>query len=182
MTRAEKRLYLTSARMRRRFGGSPPEPCIASRFLDEVPASLLETLHETPRPGDVDLFSERAAVREAVRRTTFTGTTYNSVSHIDQFFANRRAQAAPAVNAAPKTPPPAAPKTPPPAAPKPPQPPAPPRRTGLSAGATVYHAKYGRGTIIRKEGDGDEAKLTVSFHGAGLKKLIAKYAQLKTTP
>jgi DNA helicase II / ATP-dependent DNA helicase PcrA len=174
MTRAEKRLYLTSARMRRRFGGSPPEPCIASRFLDEVPASLLETLHETPRPGDVDLFSERAAVREAVRRTTFTGTTYNSVSHIDQFFANRRAQAAPAASAAPKAPPPAAPK--------PPQPSAPARRTGLSTGATVYHAKYGRGTIIRKEGDGDEAKLTVSFHGIGLKKLIAKYAQLKTTP
>lgn len=174
MTRAQKRLYLTSARMRRRFGGSPPEPCIASRFLDEVPASLIEMLHEVPRPGDVDLFSERTAVREAVRRTTFTGTTYNSVSHINQFFANRRAQPAPAVNAAPKAPPPAAPKAP--------QPPAPPRRTGLSAGTDVYHAKYGRGTIIRKEGDGDEAKLTVSFHGVGLKKLIAKFAQLKTKP
>jgi len=44
----------------------------------------------------------------------------------------------------------------------------------------VYHSKYGRGTILRKEGEGDDAKLIISFHGFGLKKLIAKFAQLKT--
>ena len=194
MTRAEKRLYLSSARMRRRYGGSPPEPCIASRFLDEVPASLLERLHDVSRPGDVDLFSERASVREAARRNTFTGTTYNSIDHIHQFFARRRATAAPAAprsarGAAP------APQPKPAATPaaqfgaKPESKPAampaaasPARRSGLSAGATVYHAKYGRGTIIRREGDGDEAKLTISFHNHGLKKLVAKFAQLKTKP
>ncbi|MBV9223008.1 MAG: UvrD-helicase domain-containing protein, partial [Acidobacteriaceae bacterium] len=39
MTRAEKRLYLTYARYRRRFGGSQPEVCLPSRFLNEVPLS-----------------------------------------------------------------------------------------------------------------------------------------------
>jgi hypothetical protein len=31
---------------------------------------------------------------------------------------------------------------------------------------------------MRREGDGEDAKLTVMFPGHGLKKLIAKYAQL----
>ena len=34
--------------------------------------------------------------------------------------------------------------------------------------------------VLRKEGEGDEAKLTVSFPGQGLKKLIAKFAGLVT--
>jgi DNA helicase-2/ATP-dependent DNA helicase PcrA len=43
----------------------------------------------------------------------------------------------------------------------------------------VRHQVYGRGTIVRIEGEGDDTKLTVSFPGHGLKKLIAKYAGLK---
>jgi DNA helicase-2/ATP-dependent DNA helicase PcrA len=42
----------------------------------------------------------------------------------------------------------------------------------------VSHPKYGRGIVLRKEGDGDDAKLTVSFPGHGLKKLLAKFAGL----
>lgn len=187
MTRAEKRLYLSSARMRRRFGGSPPEPCFPSRFLREVPAQMVENLHEMPRPGDVDLYAERSVVREVARRNTYTGATYNSIDHIKEFFANREAGTAAArpqprpVAAAASAPAPAAAPAPKPAAAQPAAKPAPARRTGLSAGATVYHAKYGRGTILRKEGDGDDAKLVISFHGFGLKKLIAKFAQLKTS-
>ena len=44
MTRAEKRLYLTWARYRRRFGGGQPEATLPSRFLTEVPPSLCERL------------------------------------------------------------------------------------------------------------------------------------------
>ncbi len=61
--------------------------------------------------------------------------------------------------------------------------PAPPRQAvrkpGNYVGAVVNHAKYGRGNVLRQEGDGDDAKLTVSFAGHGLKKLVAKYAGLK---
>jgi DNA helicase-2/ATP-dependent DNA helicase PcrA len=43
-------------------------------------------------------------------------------------------------------------------------------------GSTIQHPKFGRGTVLRREGDGDEARLTVSFPGHGLKKLVQKYA------
>ena len=33
---------------------------------------------------------------------------------------------------------------------------------------------------VRREGDGDEAKLTVHFQGYGLKKIIQKYAGITT--
>ena len=46
-------------------------------------------------------------------------------------------------------------------------------------GSYVRHAKYGRGLVLRREGSGDKLKLTVSFPGYGLKKLIEKYAGLE---
>ncbi len=49
MTRAEKRLYVTWARYRRRFGGGQPEVCLPSRFLNEVPPSLREKLFAVQR-------------------------------------------------------------------------------------------------------------------------------------
>ena len=61
----------------------------------------------------------------------------------------------------------------------PPVPAAKPVPQGIRVGGTIDHPKYGRGTIVRKEGDGEEAKLTISFPGLGLKKIIAKYAGLK---
>jgi hypothetical protein len=44
-------------------------------------------------------------------------------------------------------------------------------------GTRVRHAKFGNGTILRTEGDGDDMKLTISFMTHGLKKMIAKYAE-----
>jgi DNA helicase-2/ATP-dependent DNA helicase PcrA len=45
-------------------------------------------------------------------------------------------------------------------------------------GAVVEHEKYGRGTVMRREGDGEDAKLTISFAGHGLKKIVEKYARI----
>jgi len=255
MTRAEQRLYLSHAKMRRKYGGSPLEPCTPSRFLNEVPQHLIEDLTEDRTSAAyVDLYGERQMVREVARRNTYTGKTYNSLDHISQFFSEHGIQTpvnwaagsgakAPAVPTPPQahTPAPVAvpfesrparpggtagavfkpagvtPSTgarpgalqarftaaagpglkPPPAgtraaspapprfiAPKPvsavPAAAAVPRRGGgVRAGATVAHPKYGKGLVLRKEGEGDEAKITVSFPGHGLKKLIAKYASLR---
>ena len=61
----------------------------------------------------------------------------------------------------------------------------PSRATGRSAGkdpligARVRHSKYGLGTIIEIEGEGEERKLTVSFQDYGPKKLIERYANLQ---
>ena len=57
--------------------------------------------------------------------------------------------------------------------------PTPTGRTGLSKGTRVRHPKYGEGTVAQREGDGEDAKITVQFQGHGLKKLVEKFAQLE---
>jgi DNA helicase-2/ATP-dependent DNA helicase PcrA len=176
MTRAEKRLVLTWARYRRRYGGGDLERTIASRFLSEVPEDLIFDLSaDTHRIPQVDLTAERYGVRQSVKKNTFTGKTYNSLENISQFFQERGISY-------PK-PPPAAPAPPKPAIPSPQArkplpagPPAAPKK--MRAGQTVKHPKYGTGVIVRREGEGEDAKITVSFPGYGLKKLIEKYAGL----
>src|SRR5581483_11677928 len=172
VTRAEKRLILTWARYRRRYGGGEQERTIASRFLSEVPENLIFNLgpdHADMIP-QVNLHSERYEVRQAVKRNTFTGKTYNSMENISQFFQERGVSF-------PKAPPPQA--APPPAAVKKPavtSSPAGPKK--VRAGWPARHPKYGTGVVVRREGEGDDAKITVSFPRYGLKKLIEKFAGL----
>jgi len=171
MTRAQQRLFLTNARSRRRWGGGQSEPSIASRFLNEVPPGLVEDLNPRRRVSQVDLFAEGHEVRETARRNLYTGKTYNSVENIQQFFAERgQPVSKPVVKVAP-TASAAAPTT------HSPQPT--PRKRSFRAGATVRHPKYGRGKILRREGDGEDAKLTISFDGYGLKKMVEKYAGIQ---
>jgi DNA helicase-2/ATP-dependent DNA helicase PcrA len=215
MTRAEKRLYFTWARYRRRYGGGQPEVCIPSRFLKEVPSNLCERLSvsSSSRTDEVNLFGEQHEVRESMKKNLYTGRTYNSVENIAQFFAER---GMPLPSGLTKRP--APPQTPPPGGPSPqarppvPQTPqrsapktsqlsfaetsapvsaAPPRSsvrprspaTGsqltFPVGATINHPKYGRGKILRREGEGEDAKLTISFPGYGLRKIVEKYAGIR---
>jgi DNA helicase II / ATP-dependent DNA helicase PcrA len=44
---------------------------------------------------------------------------------------------------------------------------------------TIHHPKYGPGMVMRREGEGEDAKLTISFPGLGLKKIVEKYAGIK---
>jgi DNA helicase II / ATP-dependent DNA helicase PcrA len=168
MTRAEKRLFLSWARSRRRFGGGPQESTVRSRFLKEIPGHLIEGYSDEPAARQVDLTPERQVVRQTVKKNTYTGKTYNSLENISQFFAERGIKAG-----GPSYPP------------RQPGPPPPPPKLGSKpgggrkAGAMVDHPKYGRGVIVRREGEGEDAKLTVSFPGHGLKKLMEKYAGLK---
>jgi DNA helicase-2/ATP-dependent DNA helicase PcrA len=177
MTRAQKRLFLTWAKYRRRFGGGEQERSTASWFLSEVPESLIANLGPQEEAGEVDLYSERYDARRTARRSTFTGKTYNSVQNISQFFGERGIPFSPPKPGEPKTAPPQLPRPSIPAKPLPPAPP--PVRRGARAGMTVEHPKYGTGTVVRREGDGDNAKITVNFPRFGLKKLVEKYAGLK---
>jgi DNA helicase-2/ATP-dependent DNA helicase PcrA len=52
-------------------------------------------------------------------------------------------------------------------------------KTGLHKGVRVRHPKYGEGIIFQREGDGDDAKITVQFQQHGVKKLVEKFAQLE---
>jgi DNA helicase-2/ATP-dependent DNA helicase PcrA len=174
MTRAERRLYLSYARFRRRFGSGVPDASIPSRFLNEVPHDLVEVLSEgAPRVNGVDLYGEQNYVRETAKRNLFTGKTYNSVENISQFFADRGLPV-------PSSKTPSAPDSQGPGRvlpfrrPEPPKPKA--QASGIRAGVVIEHPKYGRGTVLRKEGDGDDAKLTIQFVRHGLKKLVQKFA------
>lgn len=57
--------------------------------------------------------------------------------------------------------------------------PSPTGKTGLGKGIRVRHPKYGEGIIFAREGDGEDAKITVQFTSHGMKKLVEKFAQLE---
>ncbi len=179
MTRAEKHLYLTHAKFRRRFGGGDSERCIPSRFLKEVPKALTKIIRGDDEIPQVDLYAEQHLVRETVKRNLYTGKTYNSVDNINQFFNERGAppsrpqqtlfknpDARPAATNVAST---TVSRVQPHSA----------RKKPFGSGSTIQHPKYGRGTVLRREGDGDDAKLTVSFPGYGLKKIIETFAGIK---
>jgi len=163
MTRARERLILSWARRRRKWAGGDWEDCEPSQFLDELPGALLEPLEEGAAE-EVDLFLERHEARETFHRRAFAGKTYNSVENIAEFFAARGLKG---------------PSKAAPAASKPKVAAARKRVKRLKIGTEVVHPRYGRGTVLRREGEGDAAKLTVIFHRHGLKKLVERYAALE---
>lgn len=209
MTRAEKRLVLSWARYRRRFGGGEQERTVSSRFIKEIPSNLLIEMgaaeDDVPQ---VDLTAERWQVRQDSRRNLYTGKTYNSVENVAQFFKERGVNVPIRPPSAPPARPPAGPAAPqlrPLSAPRPvsapprpssqqsglfgalppaqartqlPKAPPPPKQAART-GTVVEHPKYGTGTIVRREGEGDDAKIVVIFQRYGMKKLVEKYAGLK---
>ena len=112
MTRAEKRLVMSWARYRRRFGGGEQERTMASRFLKEIPSNLVITLGvaEDDDVPQVDLTADRWHVRQDARKNLYTGKTINSVENVPQFFKERGVSRSPdAAPLASNHPPPAAP-------------------------------------------------------------------------
>ena len=182
MTRAMDTLILTRAVYRRRYGTDLPEASVPSRFLEEVPAALVEelggsrrkressrarvpALHDVPREQahyayeDEDQSSANWAAHPQPRSgtTTNSGRSYNSIENIAEFFASRGKKFT-----IPKLPV------------EQPQ-----GKKGFRPGQKVRHPKYGEGTVYHREGEGEEAKITVQFPRFGLKKLVEKYAQLE---
>jgi DNA helicase-2/ATP-dependent DNA helicase PcrA len=194
MTRAMDTLLLTRARYRRRYGNDAPESSMPSRFLEEVPARLIEDLspqsyggaYATPYPQrrnrDEDYSNDSGYSYEDESQDS--GAASAPRNYAAQRFGGARSAgdktaaffgkgSAPQHNSGYK---PGQPRFPA-------RPglniPAPTGRTGLGQNARVRHPKYGEGIIIRREGDGDDAKLTVQFSGHGMKKLVEKFAQLE---
>jgi DNA helicase II / ATP-dependent DNA helicase PcrA len=180
MTRAMDTLVLTRAVYRRRYGTDLPEASVPSRFLEEVPGELVEELGGSRRkrgssrtrvPVSHDLPQEQAhyayededqstanwAARNPSRAPAYSGRSYNSIDNIAEFFASRGKKFS-----IPKT-----------------LVEEPKGQKGFRPGQKVRHPKYGEGTVYHREGEGEEAKITVQFPRFGLKKLVEKYAQLE---
>jgi DNA helicase-2/ATP-dependent DNA helicase PcrA len=163
MTRAERYLYVTHAMKRRVYGEEiVSEP---SQFLNEMPSELLEDLSLGKSwlyfRRDADAL-EVAPLEETRReKKKYMGKTYNSVDSIAEFFKQRNRQMGQSPESKPAS----------------------SSTSSASAGefapgSYVKHSKYGRGLVLRREGAGESAKLTVSFPGYGQKKLVEKYAGL----
>ncbi|MGH9751761.1 MAG: ATP-dependent helicase [Blastocatellia bacterium] len=171
ITRAEKYLYLTHAMKRRVYGTEmPSEP---SRFLMEFPLELIEDqskgaswLRFTNKASTIDdRESSPAPARAARRASNYQGQTYNSADSVKEFFARQGRQ----IDAADfETRAGSDDENGPGAA-----------TTGLKVGTRVRHAKYGVGLIVKREGEDENAKLTINFPGYGHKKMIEKYAALE---
>jgi DNA helicase-2/ATP-dependent DNA helicase PcrA len=187
MTRAMDQLILTRAVYRRRYGTDLPEASVPSRFLEEVPMQLVEELGKrrtpTSRVGTAPLGRaagrSHAAYDEGVhysyededqtanwkhsdvppsrQKSTLPAKPYNSIENIAEFFASRGKKfTVPKIPLEPPT-----------------------GKRGFRPGQKVRHPKYGEGTVYQREGEGEEAKITVQFPRFGLKKLVEKYAQLE---
>jgi DNA helicase-2/ATP-dependent DNA helicase PcrA len=191
MTRAMDTLILSRAVYRRRYGTDLQEASVPSRFLEEVPAGLVEELGGSrrrawmgnyaaggsrtgvsapPRRGydqdqgsahysyeDEDQSASWQRERAERAKPTYSGKSYNSIDNIAEFFASRGKKFS-----LPKT-----------------VVEEPKGKKGFRPGQKVRHPKYGEGTVYQREGDGEDAKITVQFPRFGLKKLVEKYAQLE---
>lgn len=170
ITRAERHLYVSHAMKRRVYGEEiASEP---SRFLNEMPIDLMQDLSEHrswlsfARSSSTleNKYAARALRGDTAGRTAYKAKTYNSVESIAEFFRQRDQQLGLSSKTKAQAPRNRQGSTEP--------------STELKPGMEVIHSKYGRGLVLRREGNGDNTKLTVSFPGYGQKKLVEKYAKL----
>jgi DNA helicase-2/ATP-dependent DNA helicase PcrA len=192
ITRAERFLYVSHAMKRRVYGEEmASEP---SQFLNELPLDLMEDLSRgsswlsfARNSSTVENKHAARALRgqssEERAKTKYAGKTYDSADSIAEFFRQRSQQLG-QPESGKQNRPVIERRVAGPAATKPSRPSssssAASSATGgdFTPGSHVRHPKYGRGLVLRREGTGDSAKLTVSFPGFGQKKLIEKYAGL----
>ncbi|HEV2322703.1 MAG TPA: UvrD-helicase domain-containing protein [Terracidiphilus sp.] len=198
MTRAMNALILTRAHYRRRYGNDAPEMSIPSRFLEEVPEALIENLGgrspawSTPAygggvgsgyggPRRSREFGDRhfnyedesqeapqfaGGTRSAKSRNAAAGRNLpgksDSIDNIARFFGGKPGMGRPPALARPAM-----------------KVDVPEGASGLRQGQRVRHSKYGEGTVVMREGEGEDAKLTVLFARHGMKKLMEKFANLE---
>lgn len=156
ITRARKRLFMTSAASRAVWGRPEQKP--ASRFLAEIPADLIEwkrsaqdayrsvkSSYGYDSGFDDDDFGYSSYSRSGYARSSSgedVGTVYGS---------GRAASIKPAARAV----------------------------ESFEVGDRVLHATFGMGKVLSVTGVGDKAKVDVDFGSEGSKRLLVKYAPME---
>ncbi|HEV2136951.1 MAG TPA: UvrD-helicase domain-containing protein [Terracidiphilus sp.] len=191
MTRAMNTLVLTRAHYRRRYGNDAPEMSIPSRFLEEVPEALIDNLGGRSPAWSTPAYGGGYGAGRRGRERDFGDRHYNyedenqespqfaaragsasagrsvpgkndSIDNIARFFGGKPGISRPGALARPAM------KVDVPAG-----------ASGLQQGQRVRHNKYGEGKVVMREGEGEDAKLTVLFTRHGMKKLMEKFANLE---
>ncbi len=158
ITRARQRLHLTHAWSRMLHGATQYNP--PSRFLDEIPAELIETI-EGERRGSRGggAWGRGGAARSRERDDDWSGRVIGGGGGA---WRDRSGGEPPSGLLAPEPPTPSNAD-----------------QLGLSVGDDVRHKTFGEGVILAMEGSGDKVEALVRFPGAGEKRLLLSWAPLE---
>ncbi|MBR9860158.1 UvrD-helicase domain-containing protein, partial [bacterium] len=152
ITRAEKKLTLSFATSRFRFGSLLP--CEPSRFIDEIDKEFLQMdrrmLQQTKqvRPAGTDRFERSTArqpsnLKRAISRQTKPISERIKPPKIDNFEAEEIRE--------------------------------------FKEGMKIEHQRFGKGQIVKLEGNQEQQKAIIDFLEYGKKTLVLKFAKLRTT-
>jgi DNA helicase-2/ATP-dependent DNA helicase PcrA len=157
ITRAEKQAYLTYTQSRYRWGKLiDAEP---SRFIEEIDPEYLEYLtpvteHRYKPLLDADIFDEvdksKLRMRKPIAGTVPTGPSKEQLRKL------RRLK--PVTSSADKN--------------------FSAEEANLTIGTLVEHVRFGKGKIIKIEGEGADTKAEIDFENGGYKKLLLRFAKL----
>ena len=168
ITRAEEHCYLSYAKSRYRYGkmefGSP------SRFLRDIDTRFLQLpagmgMARTVDEGAQRFRSEMEGSRSAYGQSAGSRSGYGQSDRPKaQLIAPTLPRNLKRVSAAAGSASASAPSA---------------AVTGVSAGQTIAHERFGVGTVLKVEGTGENAKATIRFENAGEKQLLLRFARFK---
>lgn len=152
LTRAEKRVYLTHASRRRRYGTW--QESLPSRFLREVPDEVIERRHldsasEFQEPVARSLFGSAAGKRRSSVSPAVSPDDWLKRQKKNEAITGADSWDNEVVQDAP-----------------------------YYEGQVVSHGIFGSGTISRVEGSGEDMLITVDFYTAGRKHINPRFANL----
>lgn len=179
ITRAEEHCYLSYAKSRYRYG-KMEEFCSPSRFLRDIDTRFLQlpagmgmarTVDEGAQRFRSEMEGSRSAYGQGAGSRSSYGQGASSRSGYGQSDRPKAQLIAPTlprnlkrVSAAAGSASASAPSA---------------AVTGVSAGQTIAHERFGVGTVLKVEGTGENAKATIRFENAGEKQLLLRFARFK---
>ncbi|OEH53357.1 ATP-dependent DNA helicase PcrA [Oceanobacillus sp. E9] len=131
ITRAEKELYVTHAKMRTLYGRTNMNPI--SRFINEIPKELIDGLEEKDKPMFGAKSLERSPQQPAPRKRRAEKMQHSTGAESKIW----------------------------------------------AVGEKANHKKWGIGTVVKVQGDGEKMELDIAFPAPiGIKRLLAKFAPI----
>ncbi len=162
LTRAEKQAYLTYTQNRYRWGKLiDAEP---SRFLEEIDEQYVENLTPIDKPSyryksliDTDIFGDvdKSKLRQEKPTKGVPPTTLKPNENQLQKLRRLKPELAQPIGNTNVIDP------------------------NLQEGSMVNHTRFGRGKVLNLDGVGNDRKAEIQFEGAGIKKLLLRFAKLE---
>ena len=168
ITRARRKLFITWTPFRKNYGMDAGIPAEMSRFLNEMPAELIEKI-ESDALNEYDQrtrSSRRFSEDEEPYRAPEVHATIKSpsgripkvqpksIAELRAYLKEQNKSSSGSTEATPKGP-------------------------VIKAGTRVRHDQFGDGIVLSRERSGNNIKLVVTFSRVGRKSLIEQYAKLK---